>query len=266
MRGADPVVEQRADVADRVEETGRRHQVPPLAPPGGHERGGAERQDQQQDVADRVDQVPRHGHRVVAGRLLNRPEREGGERRGTGEGRHHAVEVVGGGELPHLLAHQHHHADVRDREEADPQVVGQDRGGGVGVVDALVGHREVAEGPQAHTGAEREAEASILRADRCPQQDQQAHEQLKRGNAPAVEPIAAGAVCAQDQRYRVADQEQAEERVEGLEAAAELVGARRRRSPLSRRCRARASTRASVRHSRLYMPHPLTLRPTTPFS
>ena len=130
MRGADPVVEQCTDVADRVEEAGGGHQVPPRAPPGGHERRGPEREDQQQDVPDRVDQVPRDRHRVVAGSPLDRPERERGERRGAGEGGDNAVEVVGGRELPDLLAHQHHHADVRQRKESDPQVVRQDRSGG----------------------------------------------------------------------------------------------------------------------------------------
>ena len=240
VSGADAVVEQRADVADRVEEAGRRHQIPARAPAGGHERRGPERQDQQQDVADRVDQVPGHGHGVIAGRLLDGPERERGERRGAGQRHDDAVEIVGGGELPDLLAHQHHHADVRQREEAGPQVVGQDRGGGVRVVDALVGHREVAERPQAHPDAEREAEAAILRADRRPDEHEQARDQLERGHAPAVEPGGAGAVGAHDQRDRVADEDQAEQGVEGLGAAAGLLRPRRGSPPGPRRRRARA--------------------------
>ena len=165
MSGADAVVEQRADVADCIGEARRRHQIPAGAAAGGHERRGPERQDQEQDVADRIDQVPGHGDGVIADRLLDEPERERRERRCAGQRHDDAVEIVGGGELPHLLAHQHHHADVCQREKADPQVVGEDGGGRIGVVEALVGHREVAERPQAHPGAEREAEAAILGAD-----------------------------------------------------------------------------------------------------
>jgi hypothetical protein len=68
---------------------------------------------------------------VTAGSPLDRSERERGERRGTGEGRHHAVEMGGRGEFPHLLAHQHHHADIRHQEEPGPQVVGQAGVGGL---------------------------------------------------------------------------------------------------------------------------------------
>ena len=228
MRRSDAVVEQGADVAHRVEETRRCHQVPARSPPFGHERRSPERQDQQQDVADRVDQVPGHGHGVVAGGLLDRPERERRERCRAGQGHDHAVEIIGGGELPHLLAHQHHHADVRQREEAGPQVVGQNRGGGARVVEARVGLREVAERPQAHSSAEREAEVSVLRADRRTHEHEHAADKLVRSDTPAVKPGSARAVGAQDQRHRVSDHDQTEEAVQDLDATVGLLRLHRR--------------------------------------
>ena len=115
------VAEQRGDVARGVGETSEGDETPARALTDRQQPNPEQGEAEQQQIPDRVDEVDRHRLVAAAGRGGDRVEGEGDEGSRGDEGGDDAVEVVSGGELAHVALHQHHHADIGQREEPDPQ-------------------------------------------------------------------------------------------------------------------------------------------------
>lgn len=187
------------------------HQVPAPAATCREQHDPDQHDDEEQDIAGRIEQVDRDGARAGVRGFDRRLEGEGREHGSGGERRHDAVEVVGEFEPSHLLAHQHHHCDVGERVEACPEEIRvRDCGRGC-AAERLDRHRDVAECPEAHADAECQAETAMLRPLERAGEDESADDQLERRDAPAVDRAPAHAVSPHEERDEV-DEEHDPER------------------------------------------------------
>ena len=172
-------------VGDRGQQQAERDEAPGAAraPPGDRQRDPD--RGQQQQVADRIGEVGRHGGRVPAGDLQDRPEQQGGGERGERQTADRAVQPQRGPHRPQARPQQQHETGVE--EGVGGQV------GGVGPVgvrrlgDVVVVHRpqEVAAGPGSQAAGHREPRSPLWADDHGPreaQRDPAEHEQV-------VEPV-----------------------------------------------------------------------------
>ena len=93
--------------------------------PARHDRGAADDQPEQQDVADRVGQVDRDPGGAPARVVQDVREREGRAQRRRAEPGHAAVQPAGQVEALDVGAQQQHQPDVGDRIERDVERIGE---------------------------------------------------------------------------------------------------------------------------------------------
>ena len=153
--------EQRGDVAGCVPHAGGGDQIPARALARREQPGRDGDQHEQQQVSERIDHVDGGARGVSAAGVDDGVEGKGGEQRAGEQAGDDAVEVVGEREAAHVAAHEHHDADVGEREEAIPEHVGYRQRRRRGAVQRLDGHREVARRPGRHPDAQPQTEGSV---------------------------------------------------------------------------------------------------------